>query len=223
MGTQKKYQFGDLRLRLLRTASKIISEEGIKKLTMRSLSHKVGVSRTAPYRHFENKDALLLAIAEEGFNELTIRYKEINRAKSLDSFTRLQNIGLAYIEFAIKNPGNFKLMFGQEIIEHQRSEKLCSDAKETFNEYLIAVKNLQDEKSITNVDYSILANYFWTMVHGLAILLINGQIQTTGRNYGLPTLLSDERPDCMGDVQSMIAFSKRTITDFWAVILNGIS
>ncbi|MGD9367344.1 MAG: TetR/AcrR family transcriptional regulator [Desulfobacteraceae bacterium] len=223
MDTQKKYQFGDLRLRLLKTASEIISDEGIKKLTMRSLSKKVGVSRTAPYRHFENKDALLLAIAGEGFNELTIRYRKINRDKSLDSLSRLQNIGLAYIEFAIKNPGAFRLMFGQEIIQHQRSEKLCSDARETFNEYLKTVKALQNEKSITIVDYSILANYFWTMVHGLAILLIDGQIQTSGENCGLPALLRNEMPNIKGDIQSMIAFSKQTIMNFWQVILNGIS
>ena len=70
MDSKDKNQYGDLRLRLLRTASEIISKEGLKKLTMRALSNQVGVSRTAPYRHFENKDALLLAIAEEGFNEL---------------------------------------------------------------------------------------------------------------------------------------------------------
>lgn len=210
-------------MRLLKTATEIISEEGIKKLTMRSLSQKVGVSRTAPYRHFENKDALLLAIAGEGFNELTIRYQKINRDKSFDPLSRLQNIGLAYIEFAVKNPGAFRLMFGQEIIQHQRPEKLCSDARETFNEYLKAVKALQNEKSITIGDHTILANYFWTMVHGLAILLIDGQIQITGENCGLPTLLRNKKTNIMGDIQSMIAFSKQTIMNFWQVILNGIS
>jgi AcrR family transcriptional regulator len=219
----KKYPSGDLRLRLLKNASEIISEKGIKKLTMRSLSHKVGVSRTAPYRHFENKDALLLAVAEEGFKKLTIRYQKINRDKSFDSLSKLQNIGFAYIEFAIKNPGAFRLMFGQEIIQHQRSEKLCSAAKETFDEFLRAVKTLQEEKNIAVVDYSLLANYFWTIVHGLTILLIDGQIQITGNDYGLPTLLSPEGPNITRDIQSMMAFSKQTIMNFWEVILNGIS
>jgi AcrR family transcriptional regulator len=222
MDTKKKDQSGGLRLRLLKAASEIISEMGIKKLTMRSLSNMVGVSRSAPYRHFENKDALLLAIADEGFNELTIRYQTINRDKSLDALSRLQNIGLAYVEFAIKNPGAFRLMFGHEITQHQRSEKLCSDARETFSEYLIAVKALQDEKNITTAGHSILANYFWTIVHGLAILLIDGQIQITGKNYGLPTLLGDEKPKIMGDIRSMVAFSEKTIMNFWKVILDGI-
>jgi AcrR family transcriptional regulator len=128
---------------------------------MRSLSSKVGVLRTAPYRHFKNKDALLLAIAEKGFNELTTRYQKINCDKSLGSLSKLQNITLAYIKFAIINPGPFRLMFGQEIIQHQRSEKLCSDARATFNEYLLAIKALKADKNITAVDYTVLANYFW--------------------------------------------------------------
>ncbi len=223
MDRKNKNQYGDLRLRLLKTASEIISKEGLKKLTMRALSNQVGVSRTALYRHFENKDALLLAIAEEGFNELTIWYQKINRDKSIDSLSRLQNIGLAYIEFAIKNPGAFRLMFGQEITQQQRPAKLCSDAKETFNEYLIAVKAFQDEKNITLGDYSILANYSWAAVHGLAILLIDGQIQVLGENYGLPTLLTDEKVIILGNVPSMIAFSKQTLMSFWDWILNGVS
>ena len=223
MDSKDKNQYGDLRLRLLRTASEIISKEGLKKLTMRALSNQVGVSRTAPYRHFENKDALLLAIAEEGFNELTIQYRKINRDKSLDSLSKLQNIGLAYIEFAINNQGAFRLMFGQEITQQQRSPKLFSDASETFNEYLIAVKAFQDEMDITINDYSILANYSWAAVHGLATLLIDGQIQVLGKNYGLPTLLTDEKPNIMGHVPSMIDFSKQTLMNFWDVILNGIA
>jgi len=223
MDSKDKNQYGDLRLRLLRTASEIISKEGLKKLTMRALSNQVGVSRTAPYRHFENKDALLLAIAEEGFNELTIQYRKINRDKSLDSLSKLQNIGLAYIEFAINNQGAFRLMFGQEITQQQRSAKLFSDASETFNEYLKAVKAFQDEMDITINDYSILANYSWAAVHGLATLLIDGQIQVLGKNYGLPTLLTDEKPNIMGHVPSMIDFSKQTLMNFWDVILNGIA
>lgn len=223
METKNKNQCGDLRLRLLRAASEIISNEGLKKLTMRALSNQVGVSRTAPYRHFKNKDALLLSIAEEGFNELTIRYRKINHDISLDSLSKLQNIGLAYIEFAIKNQGAFRLMFGQEITQQQGSGKLRSDASETFNEYLMAVKAFQDEMNITIDDYSILANYSWAAVHGLATLLIDGQIQVSGKNYGLPTLLTDEKPNIMDNVSSMIDFSKQTLMNFWDVILNGIA
>ena len=100
---------------------------------------------------------------------------------------------------------------------------IYDEQKETFNEYLIAVKAFQDEMDITINDYSILANYSWAAVHGLATLLIDGQIQVLGKNYGLPTLLTDEKPNIMGHVPSMIAFSKQTLMNFWDVILNGIA
>jgi hypothetical protein len=57
----------------------------------------------------------------------------------------------------------------------------------------------------------------------LSILLIDGQIQVSGENYSLPTLLTDDQPNIMGNVESMIAFSKQTLTNFWDGILNGIS
>ncbi len=223
MDAKRKQKTSELRIRLLAAASEIISKEGLKKLTMRALSNQVGVSRTAPYRHFANKDALLFAIAEDGFRELTNRYRKINRDKSMDSLSRIKSIGLAYIAFAIHNPGAFRLMFGQEITRHQRSEKLCSHAKETFNEYLKAVKGFQNEHNMAIGDYAILANYSWAAVHGLAILLLDGQIQVSGEDYGFPTLLTDRRPSILENAKAMIAFSEKTLMDFWEMMLNGIS
>jgi AcrR family transcriptional regulator len=218
----KSQNGGSLRSKLLTTAADIISRQGLKKLTMRALSYQVGVSRTAPYRHFKNKDALLLAIAEQGFNELTVRYQKINRDTSIDSFSRLQNIGLVYIEFAIKNPGAYKLMFGHEITQHHRPAKLRSAAKETFNEYLAAVKAFQEDINMTSDDYAILSNYSWAAVHGLATLLVDGQIHVSGKKYGMPTLLTDDKLNMIGKTQSMMAFAKQTLTNFWDVVLSGV-
>jgi AcrR family transcriptional regulator len=223
MDSKNKNQNEGLRLRLLKTASEIISKEGLKKLTMRALSNQVGVSRTASYRHFDNKDALLFAIAEEGFKELTLRYQKINREKSLDSISRLQYIGLAYIEFAVRNPGTYRLMFGQEITQQQRSAELCSAARETFSEYLIAVKAFQDENNIESDDYYGLANFSWATVHGLATLLIDGQFQIFGDNHGEPTLLTDVKTKLVKSGSPMIAFSRKILTNFWNMILNGSS
>ena len=107
--------------------------------------------------------------------------------------------------------------------QHRRSEKLCSEARETFNEFLIAVKAFQDDQNVTIGDYSILANYSWATAHGLATLLLDGQIQVLGENYGLPTLLTEKRPNIMGNVRAMIDFSEQALRNFWDMILNGIS
>ncbi len=223
MTAKQKQSADDLRSKILKSAADIISKGGIRKLTMRSLGDQVGVSRTASYRHFQNKDALLMAIAEEGFSNLTLRYREINNNKSLDSLSKIQSIGLAYVEFAVRNPGAFRLMFGQEIIQYQRSEKLCLVTRDTFIEYLKAVKALQEENDMSTEDYSILANNFWTIVHGLAVLLIDGQIQVSGENYGLPTLFSGEKPNVLENLQAMMTFSKKAIMNFCDIVLYGVS
>jgi hypothetical protein len=85
------------------------------------------------------------------------------------------------------------------------------------------VKAFLDSKKTPVVEYAAWANYFWAIVHGLAILLIDGQIKTTGENYGLPTLLSDEKSNCKGDIYSMVTFSKDTVMNFWGVIFDGIA
>ena len=223
MGAKKTYHHGNLRLMLLETAAEMISSEGLKKLTLRELSQRVGVSRTAPYRHFANKNSLLFAIAEEGFKKLTQRYRKMNRNKSLSSLSRLQNNGLAYIEFAVKNPGTYRLMFGHEITQQKRSPELHAAAKETFDEFLIAVEAFQKENKIKSDDIIILANFLWATVHGLATLLIDGHIQLTNGNHGMPTLLTNEIAKSVDSVPSMIAFSKKTLIDFWLMISNGYS
>lgn len=222
MDPQIKQKPSDLRRKLLKKAVEIISKQGTKSLTLRSLSTQVGVSRTAPYRHFNSKSELLLAIAQEGFKALKTQYQQINNNTSIDSFSRLQNIGDAYIEFAIRNPGIFRLMFGREITQQNRSRELAQVAKNTFSEYLIAVNAFQNEKYIQFKDDAILANYSWAAVHGLAMLLIDGQIQTSGERKGLPTLLSDERLEVSDDIQSKIDFSKQTLLKFWSALLKGV-
>ena len=80
----------------------MISSDGLDKLTIRSLSRRVGVSRTALYRHFADKAALLSALGADGFRKLTERYRLINSDPSLDALTRLRMIGTEYLKFAIR-------------------------------------------------------------------------------------------------------------------------
>ncbi|MBW2607264.1 MAG: TetR/AcrR family transcriptional regulator [Deltaproteobacteria bacterium] len=224
MDGKNKNNDSSLRLKLIKVASEIILNEGLKKLTMRALSQHIGVSRTAPYRHFENKNALLMTIAEEGFNELRYKYKKINNDTSLDSLSRLQNIGITYIEFAIRNPDIFKLMFGKELARKNRSVEFNTAAGKVFKEYLIAVEIFSNEykEKMKSNDILIFANYSWATVHGLATLLIDDQIQLSGEDSGFPILFTDQKVKQKNSIQSMISFSKRTLMEFWDMVLNEI-
>ena len=104
-----EYHHGDLRHALINAALVGLEEGGTGALSLRGLAERVGVSRTAPYRHFAGKKALLAAVAASGF----VRFTEALRAaKGRNAGKRLAAIGRAYCAFARQNPGLLRLMFG---------------------------------------------------------------------------------------------------------------
>src|SRR5438093_13784981 len=102
MSTSSAYHHGDLRAALLQTAGKVLEKEGLGELRLRELARRAGVSHNAPYRHFPDRDALLTALAAEGF--------EILNSEMRGQTSR--GMGEAYVRFALDNPQRFRLMFG---------------------------------------------------------------------------------------------------------------
>ncbi len=101
MESVSTYHHGDLRRALLRAAGKILEKEGREALSLRDLARHAGVSHNAPYRHFADRDALLAALAEEGFALLE---GELRGRPWREQAT-------AYVRFALANPERFQLMF----------------------------------------------------------------------------------------------------------------
>ena len=192
MATKKSYHHGDLRKKLLETALEIISEHGLEKVSMRGLGQRIGVSRTAPYRHFADKSALLCAIAEQGHKKLTTVLKNANKQLKDDPLTRLTNTGIGYVEFAVANPVHYRIMFGNEILENKRTPELVKAAESSFNELLYAVKACQEEKLIKSINPYIIANTLWSLTHGISMLLIDGQIQSANAFRGMPAILQPD-------------------------------
>ncbi len=189
MTAKKNYHHGDLRKKLLETALDIIAEHGLEKVSMRGLGQRIGVSRTAPYRHFSNKSALLCAIAEQGYKKLTAVMNKANRQLSEDPLTRLTNTGIGYVEFAVSNPVHYRIMFGNEILENKRTSELVKAAETSFNELFYAVQACQEEKLVKSTDPYIIANTLWSMTHGISTLLIDGHILAVNAFKGLPAML----------------------------------
>jgi AcrR family transcriptional regulator len=109
--TPKRYHHGDLRAALLAGAERKLSREGVHKLSLRELARDVGVSHGAPREHFRNKQALLDALAETGFQRLG-QELEAAMAGSQGSFTRrLTAFAQTYVRFASRQPALLELMF----------------------------------------------------------------------------------------------------------------
>ena len=127
---EKKYHHGDLKNALIEAGLQLISRKGIDDLSIRSVAKKIGVSHTAPYRHFKNKENLIVAIALTGFR---IRQEKIDRAlekESDDPWAQLICLARAEIAFAEQHPDYFRVMFRDYI----KNKKDYPDLFQAFNE-----------------------------------------------------------------------------------------
>jgi len=176
MAKKQTYHHGDLRAALLQEAAQMLAEGGMESVTMRELGHRVGVSRSAPYRHFANKQALLVAVAAEGFERLRAELHAINVPEEGDELARFQQMGIVYIRFAIEHPAHYRLMYGKEALKRDQYPELDAAANATFYELVDIIKMYQVSGHIKPENAEALTYIAWSTVHGLASLLIDGQM-----------------------------------------------
>lgn len=171
------YHHGDLRAQLMALALRHIEAHGTEKLSLRALAREAGVSATAPYRHFPTKRCLLAALATQGFAQLQ-QVIETTVDEQLAPSERLVQVGTSYISFALQNPTTYNLMFGNVLGDFSDYESLGSASQESFDSLMRHVNSLI-ESGHHDVNPELLGGVSWSMVHGLASLLLhvpaNGQ------------------------------------------------
>ena len=176
--TDKKsnYHHGDLRAQLLMTATKMIRDNGIEQLSLRKLASEVGVSRTAPYHHFKDKNELLCAIAEQGFRERLDSMESQQVSTLVNSKQQLKQYMIEYVTFAQQNPEIYELMFGRTIWKQQIANQALKDlAYPSFQHQLAITKQWQNQGLLDNRANSLrLSQVIWGTMHGIAKLLIDG-------------------------------------------------
>ncbi len=172
----RAYHHPDLRASLVEEAAAMVSEGGAATVTMRAIGGRLGVSRAAPYRHFPDKAALLVAVAVEGFVRLRRRLEALDAAGSPAGLDRLRRMGEEYVRFSLEHPAHYRLMWGKEAIARQDEPEL-REAAGALLEYLTGVIEAhQRSGEIKPGDPCLQAYAAWSAVHGLASLLIEGQI-----------------------------------------------
>ena len=130
------YHHGNLRLALLNASVDIIRAQGIAGLSLRKLADLVGVSRTAPYHHFKDKDALLAAVAGQGFEELSGLLSQAVNDDDAPLNTKLEQAVMGYLDFATQHPTQYELMFGQALWQDTQHESFQRTAKDCFRQYV---------------------------------------------------------------------------------------
>ena len=173
------YHHGDLRAALLAEAAAMIAEGGAAGVTMREIGRRLGVSRSAPYRHFADKSALLVAVAAAGFDRLRGRLEAIEAGAPRTSVERLRRLGEEYVRFALDNPAHYRLMYGKEALTREDLPELKEAANRLFEELVDVFQAYQRSGTIKRQDPRTQAYVAWSAMHGLASLMIEGQILAT--------------------------------------------
>ena len=163
----------------------MIAEGGAASVTMRAIGQRIGVSRAAAYRHFADKTALLVAVAANGFNRLGARLHATQAGASRSSVERLRSIGEEYVRFALENPAHYRLMYGKEALTREDVPELREAAEGLFEQFVGVIRAHQRSGTIRRQDARAQAYVAWSAVHGLASLVIEGQIQGTDDIDGL--------------------------------------
>jgi AcrR family transcriptional regulator len=165
MDSTRPYRHGNLPVALQAAARQILDENGLQAVGLRETARRVGVSATAAYRHFTNKEDLLASVAAEGFRELAAAMKDATRGAN-----PLIRAGLAYIEFANQNRGLFRLMFGPILAERTKYPALLAASTDVEAMLVRGVTDL-DPRPLTDNHAAMAA---WGLVHGLAHLIVDG-------------------------------------------------
>ncbi len=160
-----RYHHGDLRRALLAAGMDLLAEAGPDGVGLRELARMVGVSAAAPYRHFDSKTALLEALAVTGFRNFALAVE--TAAQAVAPPEQLKAMGRAYVRFALDNQNLFRLMFSPELKRDERPI-LRMAANAAFTTLRAA--------TATGADGRIAALGAWAQVHGLAVLMLDGQI-----------------------------------------------
>ena len=173
----RPYHHGNLRRALLDEALVTIRGEGVNALTLRDIGARLGVSRTALYRHFADKRALLAAVATEGFRmlreQLVAAWEQGGRGPAA-----FEAMGVAYVRFGVANPSHYSVMFGGFVDAKAQEPELAAEAGGAFGALVDALATLQRDGFVRGDETVLMARFVWAVVHGVAMLGISNQLHT---------------------------------------------
>jgi AcrR family transcriptional regulator len=167
---------GGLRDTLVEAASTLIARKGAQGFSLREVARRARVSEAAPYWHFADREALLAAVAERGFLEMATSMAEI-WSQAPDPLLRLRALGVGYVKFALAHPAYLRVMFGSEVPDKAAYPTLKDAADRTFAMLVQAIADAQGARQVRPGPAEDLAVAAWSLVHGLAALLVDGKLK----------------------------------------------
>jgi AcrR family transcriptional regulator len=177
----RPYHHGNLRSELLMHAERTLADGGIRELSLRELARQAGVSHAAPRRHFPDKQALLDALAEDGFERLGRELAEAMDAAGDGFDPRLRSFAHAYVRFATEHAALLELMFA---VKHDpdAGEGLRQASERAFAAPLALVAQGQAQGEIVAGDPERVSIVAFSALQGLASLINGGLVEEADRD-----------------------------------------
>ena len=187
---KKAYHHGDLKNALIQAAITILAEEGVGGLSLRKAARRAGVSHAAPYAHFADKQALIASVSTEGYRRILARLQAAGTPYPNAPLRRLVEGAWAYLGFALEDPAHFRVTLSGVVAREQDYPELVQATAEGFGLLVRIVADCQAAGILRSGRADLLAVNLWSTVHGLASLLLEGQISSAILNrYTLRHLL----------------------------------
>jgi AcrR family transcriptional regulator len=172
MATARTYHHGNLRSALLESAERTLARRGAGELSLRELAREIGVSHAAPRRHFADKQALLDALAEDGFERLGRELDEAMAGSGDSLGEQLGAFARTYVRFATEHAALLELMFAGK----HRSDGLRAAADRAFAAPLTLFATAQASGQVVPGDPERVGVVALATLHGLASLANNGML-----------------------------------------------
>jgi AcrR family transcriptional regulator len=174
----RAYHHGDLKDALVRSGLDLLHTEGPAALTLRGVARAAGVSQAAPYRHFADHRALVGAVAEQGFRLL--QQAMIVVVQRDTGRKGLKGVAIAYVTFGLENPALYRIMFGAEVVREADLPELHKTGSAVLGFVRHGIEELQRQSLIGPGDAGAMATALWSMLHGLVMLVLDGQTAGSG-------------------------------------------
>lgn len=192
MATLKKadtYHHGDLRAGLIEAVRQLVEEKGPDRFSVSDACRLAGVSTAAPYRHFTDKEEMLIAVSMEGMRRQRAAMQQAVAGLPVGEAETIARMGEAYVAFAQAEPAVFRLMFGLTRTHGTNEEMICEGTL-TYGVLLEQMRIRLNQPEVTPL-VLVRSLPLWTFVHGLSFLLIDDKLDALKLQTDVPTLIRD--------------------------------
>jgi AcrR family transcriptional regulator len=160
---------------LIKAGLDILSDKGIEGLSLRKVAQKVGVSHTAPYNHFSDKQELLAAISTAGHEHLHQLLLDTFEKSKTQSSDIISEIAWAYLQFGLASPAKFKLMFSGALEEERAHPEFIAISRKSISLFEEIIVFCQSKGQLPKGRVEDIAIKLWSLVHGFTYLMLENQ------------------------------------------------